>query len=527
MHNNHSRGHRVLILTGKLCADKIRESTECLNTHVMELPIDVASLMTANLIRSELEGKDLSGYDYILLPGLFRDNLEELEREFATSFYLGPIHSSDIKTTLETLGEDRLSKNSPANAVMEELLRKRTLDTFEKANVIPDDLPPSTVLIGTGKARLAVGKDFPPKILAEIVDAPRKDVYSILLEARRFVCSGASIIDVGMIPGHDNSEFIGMIVPLLKRDLNVPVSVDTLQEQEILAAANARADLILSISGQTIDIVPSIDSTIVLIPVRTPVEERPRSARGKLELLAEYSSTVQRDNVVVDPLLEPIGLGFMESIRAYLDLPSVIPNRPALMGVGNVIELTDADSIGLNALLAAVACETGTGLLLTTENSPKTRGSVEELATACKMMFYSCKRGFLPKNLGINLLRYKEKTHRGYPLRLPRVKIQASHGLGVNRNAVVGKDRFHVALHKSQIHTICYLKDREIDIIGRSAQDIAEELYRRDLIPDPVHALYLGSELIKAQIALRTGRSYIQDEPLFREDESRDERSDD
>jgi hypothetical protein len=63
--------------------------------------------------------------------------------------------------------------------------------------------------------------------------------------------------------------------------------------------------------------------------------------------------------------------------------------------------------------------ENGIGLLLTTEASPKTNGSVSELSKACQMMFSSMLNHVPPKNLGIDLLMYKEKTRRSYPVRLP------------------------------------------------------------------------------------------------------------
>ena len=41
--------------------------------------------------------------------------------------------------------------------------------------------------------------------------------------------------------------------------------------------------------------------------------------------------------------------------------------------------MIDADSIGANALIASLALEAGASIILTTEDSWKTRGSVEKL----------------------------------------------------------------------------------------------------------------------------------------------------
>jgi dihydropteroate synthase len=59
-------------------------------------------------------------------------------------------------------------------------------------------------------------------------------------------------------------------------------------------------------------------------------------------------------------------------------------------------------------------------------------------------------------------------------------------------------------------------KDKpEIIIKGSNTRDIYQTIIRNKLITKLDHAAYLGRELKKAEIALRIGRSYKQDEPLF------------
>ena len=54
-----------------------------------------------------------------------------------------------------------------------------------------------------------------------------------------------------------------------------------------------------------------------------------------------------------------------------------------------------------------------------------------------------------------------------------------------------------------------------IIIKGENAREIYQTIIRERLISKHDHAAYLGKELEKAFIALRLGRSYVQDEPLF------------
>ena len=48
----------------------------------------------------------------------------------------------------------------------------------------------------------------------------------------------------------------------------------------------------------------------------------------------------------IDPVLEPIGLGFAASLGRYLEVRRRYPDAEMMMGVGNLTELTDADSAG-------------------------------------------------------------------------------------------------------------------------------------------------------------------------------------
>ena len=51
--------------------------------------------------------------------------------------------------------------------------------------------------------------------------------------------------------------------------------------------------------------------------------------------------------------------GFTESLCRYHQLRQQRPDAEILMGVGNVTELTDADTNGINTLLIGIASELG------------------------------------------------------------------------------------------------------------------------------------------------------------------------
>ena len=78
--------------------------------------------------------------------------------------------------------------------------------------------------------------------------------------------------------------------------------------------------------------------------------------------LAGLDATVERlgrDGVRfrIDPVLEPIGFGFARSLARYWEVRRRFPDVEIMMGVGNLTELTDVDSSGVNTLLAGFCQE--------------------------------------------------------------------------------------------------------------------------------------------------------------------------
>jgi len=69
----------------------------------------------------------------------------------------------------------------------------------------------------------------------------------------------------------------------------------------------------------------------------------------------------------IDPVLEPIGFGFAHSLGRFLDVRRRYPSAAMLMGIGNLTELTDVDSSGINVLLLGMCQELDIQSVLTTQ----------------------------------------------------------------------------------------------------------------------------------------------------------------
>jgi dihydropteroate synthase-like protein len=187
---------------------------------------------------------------------------------------------------------------------------------------------------------------------------------------------------------------------------------------------------------------------------------------------------------------------------------------PIFFGIGNVTELLDVDSVGVNALLAGVSMELGASILFTPEESGKTLGSVKELSISSKMMFLAKMQGSIPKDLGINLLVFKDKR-KGEEIQ-EEIDVPTIEGMDNYAFTQDPAGSFRIKLVDGQIMAVHYQKMQPtIGISGQNAKEVYHEIIKRKLVSRVEHAAYLGQELQKAEDSLKLGKNYVQDFPIF------------
>ena len=191
--------------------------------------------------------------------------------------------------------------------------------------------------------------------------------------------SGANIIDIGMVAGQTSPQEVKRAVAAVKAAVNVPVSIDTLNPVEIEAAVNAGVDLILSADAGNLEAIAPFakDVAVVVIPTnqrRGIFPQKPQARVRMLERLIRQAKQLGFKKIIGDLILEPSHI--VDSYVAFQEFTQRNPDVPLLIGIANVVELFDADSVGLNALLARLSSEVNVDILLTTEKTPKARGSV-------------------------------------------------------------------------------------------------------------------------------------------------------
>jgi dihydropteroate synthase len=433
---------KVLFVTGRLAEPALRRVLEEMHppfeTDVAVLKITVAALMTTPWIARFLEVPP--GTELVLIPGLCEGETSPLSDRFGVRVEKGP-----------------------------------------------KDLREIPRYFGQAAAALDYG-EYTVEILAEINNAPRLSREEVRAAAEYFRSSGADVIDIGCTPGLPFPS-LGAVVREL-RGAGIRVSVDSFDEGEIRTAVEAGAELVLSVNGSNLAVARELaggGARVVVIP---------DSGEG-LESLDRSIQALEGWGVpyLIDPVIEPIGFGFMASLERYAEVHRRYPAVGQLMGVGNITELTSADSTGVNALLLAICEEIGVRAVLTTEVIPWARGAVREIDVARRLMHHAVRHRTLPKGVDDRLLTVKDPLILEYS----EEELRQLHAAVKDANFRIFADRSTITVFNDQIFV------RGTDI---------QEIFAQLSVDEATHAFYLGRELMKARLAITLGKTYRQEGAL-------------
>jgi len=431
----------ILFLTGRLAQPQLEKVlagiADAPFTHeVREIGLQVAALMTADMIRRRVEPPVKA--DRIIVPGRCRGDVAALSAHFGIPVQRGP----------------------------EEL---KDLPRFFNRAARPVDL-----------------SEYEVAIFAEIVDAPRLGVDAIVARARTLQRDGADVIDLGCLPDTPFPHLAEGVQAL--KAAGFTVSVDSLSAEELLAGGRAGADYLLSLTVDTLWLADEVASTPILIP-KTPHDEA--SLHAAIDALAAKGRAF-----LADPILDPIPFGFTASVVRYHALRARYPEAPIMMGVGNLTELTEADTSGINALLFGIAAELNVAAVLTTQVSAHARRAVREADWARRIMHAAQRNRSLPKGMSGALM----TVHAKHPFPDTAEEIAAT-------AAQVKDPNFRVQVAEDGLHVY----NRDGIRRGRKAFELWPQL---GLEGDAAHAFYMGVELAHAQLAWELGKRYVQDQPL-------------
>jgi len=403
---------------------------------VREIGLQVAGLMTADMIRRRVALPVAA--DRILLPGRCRGDVAALSEHFGIPVQRGPEELKDLP----------------------QFFRR--------------------------KARPVSLDEYGIAIFAEIVDAPRLSVDAIVQRAQAYAADGANVIDLGGLPDTPFPHLEQSVRALKAQGLQV--SVDSLDTDELLRGGRAGADYLLSLTLDTLWIAQEVASTPVLI-ARTPQDE------ASLWSAVEQMQASGRP-FLADAILDPIPYGLLASLVRYHRLRERFPDVQIMMGVGNVTELVEADTSGINAVLFGIAAELRAAAVLTTQVSPHARRAVREADWARRIMHAAVSQQMLPKGLSDQLMTVHARSP--FPDAPEEIAAIAS---------AVRDPNFRVQVSREGLHV--YNRDGL-----RVAQDPFALWPQLRLEHDAGHAFYLGVETARAQIAWQLGKRYVQDQLL-------------
>ena len=430
----------ILFLTGKLAEKQLRNVLEDMEPEfqytVHQMGLTVAALLTADMIQRRL--KDTFGADRVIVPGRCRGDLEALSEALGIRFERGP---NELRDLPEFFGKKA---------------KKPSMDHYDLL------------------------------IFAELTEAPKMDIDAILRQARDYRKNGADVIDLGFLPATP-FDHLEAAIEALKQE-NFRISVDSLETEALLRGGKAGADYLLSLHEDTLWIADEVESTPILIP----------SKHGDLDSLDRAAESMKAKGrpFILDPILDPIHFGFADSIVRYVETRKRHPDAEIMMGIGNLTELTHADTVGINATVLGICSELDVRAVLATQVSQHARRALREADLTRRIMYASKRINALPKHINDSLMTVHDRSPFPYTtdevrelwqqIKDPSYRIQISPD-GVN---IFNRDGFH------------------------SSSDPFDLFPKLGVEGDGGHAFYLGVELARAQIAWQLGKRYTQDEPL-------------
>lgn len=431
---------KILFLTGKLAERQLSRILDSMkpefNYKINQIGVSVAALMSENIIMRRVTKE--KGYDKIIVPGKFRGDLQKLSNFFDIPVERGP---DDLTNLPDYFGLEYQEQNLKDNDCM---------------------------------------------IFSEIVDATILSVDQILNRAFEYKKDGADVIDLGCMP---DTKFNHLEETILKlKENGFLVSVDSANNDELLRGGKAGADYLLSISEKNVKLLDEVNSIPVLIPAK----------QGDMISLERIIKKVKKMNrhFFADPILDPIHYGFADSISRFLSIRKKFPDINLLMGTGNLTELTDCDSTGVNTILMGLVSELNIKAVLVVQVSNHCRTSIKETDMARRLMFYAKKNQRLPIGINNSLMCLKDR-------KLNRSEVEEIRDL----KTLIKDKNYRILLSEKRIH----LFNKDILKTGSDPYDFFDSL---DLSNDISHAFYLGVELSRAQIALQLGKNYSQDNEL-------------
>ncbi|MCD6300824.1 MAG: hypothetical protein J7L82_01995 [Staphylothermus sp.] len=484
---------KVLIITSRKAYPILQEAINELKQQIVgeyaidvkELPIDVISLATSEFLEYHFEKLYLSSYDYVIVPGTVKHDFRQLSEKRGVKIVKSPSRISLLKTMF-LIGLDKFSPSIPGD----DIIRKHLITLLDKARsfylskskgikvgdlIVPYHPPP--FVIG-----FYLNHKWSSKWLKKYIQKHRPDILYISNE------SYEQILD-----NNDLDNYILAIPPELVR----------------LEEISDRAKILYGLSSSQIR--DYIDSSYILqVNINDPAEIR--------EIMEQWG--------------EPTNIIFNLVITSWKNILEMLYKAKhydkAVLStwITSISSLYDLDSHSLHAFLMELFREAGISLVVVAEFEEKLFWSLREVLLSRDLLTLSSYLDIEPRDLGLDLLYIKDKEYYDIDLgRADRVIIAENETAKQQRYNIDPLGIFKIKVNHSEecIEAMYIGRKGRILIKGKSEESIREIILREKLVSSMSHAFYLGKELGKAEEALRIGKNYEQEKPLFKKPYTIDE----
>ena len=484
---------KIGLITGRAASYIVRDVTkkeECVD--IIVLPVNVVSLLNVELIKKMIVKNDeilsaLKNSNIVIIPGLVKGDASELSKILNKPVYKGTKSAAGIPYILKYLREGgKLDTLKPADEI---LSKPPERVSYEEAFKI------GNVSVSLRGPPLRIISEIPPHIKDENINP----TVSELIEENT---------DIILI-GSNNNWGVNKISKRVKKvekhleekGLEIPLGIEVPSLDVLKDSLNLNVDL-LYVPASLLQERLSLDlsSKVALI-----LADRDLTL---LEKVMNFFLEIGIDKVALDPVLDLPLFGLTDSLARHKRCLRF--KRPILFSAANVVEEIEADTHGLHALLATIAVELGASLYSIVIDSYKSIHEVSEAREALRLASEAWKGGETERGFYSKLLIVKQSLPPP-PARLPPgEKVKPS-------GPILDKAGYFVidVDHKRNVIVVEFRGIKtSFRLESNDGLSLAREAVRRTNISKE-HAVYLGYELHKAELALKLGKTYSQDEPLL------------
>ena len=437
----------------------------------------IARLLT-KYYREELERLDL-----IVIPGLSPGKVSEISSVLGVKAVRGPKDPGLVPVLLEEIarGSYRGDPEKP----------------FEHMS-IPK---PGNVEVSFTVGNVEIPRRAPPLIIATEIppSTPPAEVPSIAERIARF---GAQLIIIGATP----SDQLDAIINKVEAASRYRPVVCELPRADIVRELKDAGCVGFSLSLETaLTLVEKgdIDNELVYIVGDRDVD--------RLEGAVKQLRSAGANKIIVDPVVGIPLIDFSKTYERYSRARSI--GEPLLFSAANAIEEVSADPHSLHLLLASSAIEVGASVYLVVEDSYKSVHTTSEALLASQLASHSYTLRRPPRDARSPLLVVRQETRPPPP---PSLKPDEEVRVDSFIPPILESGKLVIAVDYSTGELVVYYEEsgRRTLFRGRHPLSLARAIVRKTGI-GPEHAAYLGFELYKAWLGLRTGKTYLQDEELI------------